>query len=175
MYSEILIDFFKRHNLYDEEMFKYLQEHTDIIDYRDEDTRVCIGCGYLINNKNNKLERFRICIPKVVDNKTALISIHEIVHGIVGYKNLNKKFKNDIIIEALAFLYEKLFINESNDPSLVKYGLYLDSLIEDNDEEKYKYALFARDYLLMNYEKDYYKMEKLSKKLTKKYNKSIKN
>ena len=169
MYKKELIDFFKRHNLYEKKMFDYLIDHTDMIDYKDEDARMFIGFGYMCD-KDNKLQKFRICVPFVTDNKTMLISIHEIVHGIVGYKYLGKKFKPSIYIETLPILYEKIYIDEMNDPALYEYGKYLDGLIGKSEaDEKYRYALYAREYLLNKYNKDFDHMERLSKKLVNKY------
>lgn len=174
MYRQEIIDFFKRHNLYEKKMFDYLQNHTDMIDSRDEDANDFIGFGY-ITDKNNILQRFRLCIPFAIDNKTMLISVHEIVHGIVGYKYLGKKFEPSIYIETLPIFYERIYINEMNDPDLYEYGQYLDNLIGDSEiDEKYRYALFAREYLLKEYDKDFDKMENMSKKLVKKYKKENK-
>ena len=35
-YNPKVIDFFKRHNMYEESMFEYLQDHSVMIDYDDE-------------------------------------------------------------------------------------------------------------------------------------------
>ena len=173
-YNNELINFFKRHNLYDEEMFKYLQDHSDMIDYNDEEVRMFLGAAYEINEKNNKLNKFRICLPYVNSYVTMLNSIHEIVHGIIAYKYLNKEFNKNIDLECLPLLYEKIYISETNDESLDKYGKYLDSKRDSSDEERYKFALYARDYLYDNYDKNINNMEKMSYKLIKKYNKEHK-
>ena len=170
-YSKRINNFFKEHNLYDEVMFKYLENHTDMIDYRDIDQRMLIGCAYAINEKTSKVESFRICIPFDIDDITTLISIHEIVHGIIGYKHLNKKYKHDITVEALSMLYEYIYIYEHPSDKLIKYGKYLDNMINEFSDESYKFALFAREELFMNYNKNYDKMEKLTKKLKYKYRK----
>lgn len=174
MYHKKLIDFFKKYNMYEKDMFDYLQRNSDIIDYRDEDTRICIGCSYALDPKTSKLQKLRICIPFPYDNKTTLIAIHEIAHGIVGYKHLNKRFKKDIRLEAIPFLCEKLYINDSNDPKLIEYGKYLDSFIEEDSDETYKFALYARDILFSEYDNDLDKTDRLCKKLAFKYKKQMK-
>ena len=173
MYSEEIIDFFKRHNLYDEEMFKYLDSHTDMIDYyNNPEARVCIGAGH--HTENGRVVRLRICIPYPVDYKTTLICIHEIVHGIIEYKHLNKKPIEEIRKEALPFVYEKLYLDEINNEDMNKFEDYLNDFNVDKNNP-YSFALYARDCLVENYNKDFKKMDKLSKKLVKKYNKTIKN
>ena len=170
-YSRRINSFFKRHNLYDEKMFRYLEEHTYMIDYRDEDMRVFVGCAYKLNKHNNKVEGFRICIPFDTDDITTMVSIHEIVHGIIGYKCLNKKFIKDITCEALSMLYEYIYISENPSEKLVKYGKYLDSMINDFSDESYKFALYARKEFFNNYDNDFDHMQKLTRKLENKYNK----
>lgn len=172
MYSKEIIDFFKRNKMYDKDMFDYLQSHTDMIDYRDEDARMFIGCAYGINKETGKLDRFSLCIPFVENSKTALIAIHEIVHGIIGYKYLNKKFKKDMSIEVLPLLFERVYINEVNDPDLTNYADYLDSIIENGNDESYKIALEARNELLDKYSNNLNRLDRLSKKLVKKYKKA---
>ena len=49
-YGKEITEFFKRHNLYNEEMFEYLKEHTDWIDYRDEDNKVGLAFLYFTMN-----------------------------------------------------------------------------------------------------------------------------
>ena len=128
-----LIDFFKRHNLYDKEMFDYFSLNSSMIDYRYEEQRDFIGCFWKF--KNNVLVKFHLVLPYVYNDITMLISIHEIVHGILAYKTLNKKFNLDLDCESLPMLYEKIYINEVNTPEIIKYGNFLDSLISEKKEQ----------------------------------------
>ena len=173
-YSNEINDFFKRHNVYSEEMFRYLERNTYMVDYRDEEARIAIGCAYAINNITKVLEGLSICIPYNYDDITTLISIHEITHGIIAYKHLNKKYNVDITCEALPMLYEKLYVLERQTPELIKYEKYLDSMISDSSSDSYKYGLYVRDTLLENYNNNYNSMDRLTRKLVRKYNKEYK-
>lgn len=167
-FNSYIIDFFKRHNLYDEETFDYLSKNATMIDYKDEDQRAMVGCFYILDEKKI-LKKLKINIPYVYNDITALIDIHELVHGIENYPKLGKRFKKDITIEALPILYEKLFILENPSDQLIKYGEYLDGIIEKSSEKEYKFALKIREELLKNYNYDVTKMQKMSKKLVRKY------
>ena len=172
VYNEKIIDFFKRHNMYDEKTFKYLQDNSTMIDYRNVEERAFIGCFYILNKKE-ELERLQINIPYVYDDITALINIHEIVHGIENYSKLGKKFKKDITIETLPILYEYIFITESQSSELKSYGKYLDKMIETSNELEYLFALKVRLELLNKYKYNMKKMQKLTKKLSREYQNRI--
>lgn len=172
VYNEKIIDFFKRHNMYDEKTFKYLQNNSTMIDYRNAEERAFIGCFYILNKKE-ELERLQINIPYVYDDITALINIHEIVHGIENYNKLGKKFKKDITIETLPILYEYIFITESQSSELKSYGKYLDKMIETSNELEYLFALKVRLELLNKYQYNMKKMQKLTKKLSREYQNRI--
>lgn len=164
-----LIDFFKRHNLYDKKVFNYIEENSVMIDYRDEEQWPFIGCFYVLDG-NNILKRFQVNMPYVFDDVTALISVHEIVHGIECYKKLGKWFEKDVTIEVLPMFYEKLYMLENASEELLEYCKYLDEYIDASSDEEHRLALKIRDELLKEYKYNYdlYKMEKLSKKLVKK-------
>ena len=167
-FNSYIIDFFKRHNLYDKEVFDYLSKNSTMIDYKDEDQRAMIGCFYILNRREI-LERLQINIPYVYDDITALINVHELVHGIENYKKLGKRFKKEMTVEVLPILYERLFILENPSEKLNKYGEYLDNIIEKSSEKEYVVALRVRDELIKNYNYNMSKMQKMSKKLVRKY------
>ena len=83
LFPESLIDFFKTHNLYDENIFNYLESITTKIDYQTEKERVFIGCYYKLN-KQNILSNLKIIIPKITNvpiyftYKTRLLLVNEI-------------------------------------------------------------------------------------------------
>ena len=164
MYSEELISFFKKYNLYEFEMFEYLKERTDFIDYRVVEDRIHIGCSYKINKKNNKVVGLRICVPFCMDEKTTLISIHEIAHGIYGYKHLNKKI-NSLELELLPMLLERLYIEERKNKELEEYAMFLDSTIDSSSEEQYRFALENRETIKNAGFNDYNSFDKQSMKL----------
>ena len=167
-YNHEIVDFFKRHNMYDEEMFNYLENNTTMLDYRDPEQRDFVGCFY-IQNKKNILRALHINIPYVYDELTALIDVNGITHGIESYYRIGKKFKKNITIEVLPILYEKLYILDNNSDRFIACGKYLDEMIGRDSPEEYLLALKMRDELLKNYNYDMREMQKLSKKLVKKY------
>lgn len=175
MYSDKILDFFKKHNLYEKEMFDYLQSHTDMIDYQIEEERDFIGCAYAINHYTKRLDRFRMGLPYVYDDITALINIHEIVHGIEGYKHLNKKFTPGMTCEALPLVYEKIYIAENPSKELIAYWNYLNSRIKEDSDIQYRFGLSVRDELFSKYVDDYKKMNKMVNKLARKYNRENRN
>ena len=145
VYNPKIIDFFKRHNMYDEKMFDYLQKRSVMIDDNDPDQRMFIG--FTTSRKNGVLQGFTICIPYMNSFETMLTSIHEISHGIYAYRKLNKEY-NDNSSEVIAMIYEKLFVMELDSEVANKYLEYLDSLIDENSEEKYRMAIKYRDELI---------------------------
>jgi len=110
VFNPDLIDFFKRHKLYNKEMFDYFSNNAIMIDYEDEEQRMFVGC-FCILGKDKKLKSILLNVPYIYDDITMLVSIHEFVHGIMLYGNLNKKVKIGIDKEVLPMLYEKIYIN----------------------------------------------------------------
>lgn len=163
-YNQKVIDFFKRHNMYDEKVFEYLQDNTMMVDYNDPDQRMFIGFSAWI--KDGVLKRFTICIPYMQDNITMLNDIHEIAHGIYAYRKLNKKYDRNAC-ETIPMLCEKIFVSETNDEELTKYSEYLDSLIDEDSEAKYRFALRNRDIIYNEFNDDYEIAERLCDKLAK--------
>ena len=167
-YHPKVINFFKKHNLYDEETINYLKENTMLIEYDYPDERAIIGCFYILD-QNNILRKIKVNIPYSNNEKMILINIHELVHGIENYKKIGQVFQKDLTIETLPLLYEKLYILENQSKELIAYSKYLDNLIETNSEKEYKFGLSIRDELLENYSYNMQDMQKLAKKLVRKY------
>lgn len=164
-YNDELISFFKRHNLYDEEMFKYLQNNTTMIDYHIKEQRDLIGCFYTFVN-NNILKTIHLNVPYIYDDITMLINIHEIVHGIELYKKLNKKAKINNMCEILPILYEKIYIEETNNDDLRKYHQQVNNNIGRKDK-RYHIAFSIIEELYQQYDYDINKAKKISKQLIK--------
>jgi hypothetical protein len=168
MFEEEVIGFFKRHNLYEEKMFMYLKDHIDMIDYNDEDLRVLIGTAYAVNKKNRKIINMRICIPYCQDEITALICIHEIAHGIYGYKKLNKKY-NPLEIELLPMILERIYIEEKQSNNLKKYADFLDSIIDEESDEKYRFGLENRGSLEERDLRNFKSIDRSTRKLARRW------
>ena len=163
-----LIDFFKKHNMYDEEMFKYITEQSTMIDYDDPDQRCFVGCFYILD-KNGKLTGLKLNLPYVNSEETMLISIHELTHGYENYQKIGKKFKKDITIEALPLFYEKVYTLENSSERLQKYSEYLDKIIMEESEKQYQFGLKIREELLKQYHNNPQETIRLIAKLGKKY------
>ena len=163
-YNSKLIEFFKRHNMYEENMFNYLQNNTMMIDYKNEDERDFIGCFYIF--LNGKLDKICLVLPYLMDDMTTLINIHEITHGIYMYKLLGKKVTIKKDIEVLPMLYERIYINETNSKELLELANDLDKKIRH--EDNYLLGLKLRDELLRIYNYDFEDINKKAKKLVKK-------
>jgi len=162
-----VIKFFKKHNLYNEEVFNYLSENALMIDYTSPEETLLIGTFYEVDKQERTIQKIHMIIPYVTDDITMLMNIHEIVHGIELYQYLNKQYTEEIDKEALPLLYERIYILESEKQSLYDYGYYLDSLITPEDKSYY-FGLSIREKLLKHYNYNYSKMKKLTKKLMKK-------
>ena len=67
-YNQNVIDFFKKHNMYDEKTFEYLQDNSLMIDYKDPDQRCFIGCFY-VQDMNDILLRLQVNTPYVYDEE----------------------------------------------------------------------------------------------------------
>ena len=167
-YHKDLIEFFKKHNMYDKEMFDYFSFNTIMIDYRDEDQRALPKCFYT-RDKNDRITNVYLYLPYIYDDVTMLVSIHVITQAIILYSQLNKKIKPDIDLNTLPMLYEWVYAKERNNPALFKYIDYLDSFISDEDKD-YCDSLAVREELYDNYSADMNKMSKMAKKLIKKKN-----
>lgn len=168
-YYNNFINFFKKHNLYNEEMFKYIQNNSTHFDYRDEEQRIFIGC-YYICNKLEILQKINIVVP-FIDNKiTLLINIHEYIHAIELYNNIGKKYEHKDTEETLPMLYELLYYLENPSKELKIYLTELNKQITKNSSKSYQIALLIQEELLAYYQKENPTFRKLQikvKKLTK--------
>ncbi len=170
IYYEKFIDFFKEHNMYDEEMFRYLRENSTLFDYRDKDMVKNIGCYYALDSKD-KLKGIALVVPFIDSEKTILINIHEYAHGITAYSKLGKKYKHTLDREIIPMLLEKIYAMQN--PELLPFIENLNKGIINSDSEDYKIALKTIDELFA----DYQKTKKINgihnnKKLIRKYHKS---
>lgn len=168
VFNSNLIDFFKRHNLYNEEMFDYFSRNSSMIDYEDKEQRLFIGCFYTFG-KDKRLKDIHLNVPYVYNDITMLVSIHEFIHAIILYKNINKKVNIGIDKEVLPMLYEKIYINENNNPILIEYEKKLNKLINPKEDKEYVIGLALRDQLIENYNYDFEKLSRKVKRLVRKY------
>ena len=174
MYYQKFINFLKEHNLYNEEVVEYWKNNRTLFDYRDEEKRGFIGCFY--QYKKEYLTKIHLIVPFINNDKTILINIHEYIHLLTLYNKIGKKYKIGDDKEVLPFLYERIFIKENKTDELLNYYQYLNKTIIEDNKEEYLIALNLSEILLKEYNNDnIYKLDKKSKKLTKKYQKRTNN
>ena len=168
MFHPKIIEFFKKHNLYDEEMFEYILKRCDYVDYYDSDINFMVGCPAKVNPRNNRIEGFRLCIPYCWDEKTALVSVHEIAHAIYWYKRLGKKY-NKIEEELFPMVVERIYLEENKTSTLESYEKFLDSTIDETSEAQYRFAIANRDHLLQSDISDFRYLDKSMRKFVRKW------
>ena len=167
-FDEKLIDFFKRHNLYDKEMFGYIFEHSDQVDYYDPAENFTIGCPPKTNKYTNKIEGLRLCYPYIVNEQTRLVAVHEISHAIYWYKRMGKKY-NKIEEELFPMIVERLYLEENRTQSLEVFEDKLDGLITPTAPDRYKFALANREKFEDRELTDTRVFDKKSRKLLRKW------
>lgn len=170
-YYNEFINFFKKHNLYNKEIFDYINSNSIKFDYRDDEKRPFIGC-YYICNKRDILQKINICVPFIDSPITLLINIHEYIHAIELYKRIGKKYEQKETEETLPILYELLYFEENPSKELEHHLIYLNSKINNDSKESYKIALSIKNELLKYYKEanpNLTKLQRKAKKLSKKY------
>ena len=125
---EIYIEFLKKYNLYDKEVFDFIKDKTVYVDYMNTDSENFIGV-YPIVDKDNIVRDLRMCVPNIVDDISISMNIHEYVHLIKMYSNLNKEYVEDKYKELLPVMYELLFLKSIN------FDEYIDIYIEHIKKE----------------------------------------
>lgn len=167
------IDFFKKHNLYDAEAFKYIEEHSIEFDYYDEEMMNIRGIYYNFN-KANKLTGFTLYLPYLDNNKmTSFVRIRPYIQALFAYKELGRNYKPGADSEIMALYFEKIYLQENPIAELKNYfNRILTSIKIQDTEPKYKIALNAQDEFESYNAKnnlDFKKMQTKAKRLSRKY------
>ena len=166
IYYEEFINFFKKHDLYNEELFNNIRLNSYLFDYRDDEKRAFIGC-YCNTNSNDTIKDITLCVPFIDSKKTILINIHEYIHALILYQYLNKKYKITIDSEILPILYETLYILENPTEELKEFQEKLNSKIDKENNINYQIALKVQNELLKYYKKSTPNLQKLQSKAKK--------
>lgn len=157
MYYRKFIDFLKKHNIYDEEIVEYFNDHSTRFDYLEDEYREFIGIYYLFD-KTNTLKGLNIVVPYINNDKTILINVHEYIHLYMLYDKLDKFCVLGKDREVLPIFFERVFINENPTEELINYQQEINQSIYDNDQEEYLLALRLSDEL-----NDYYDNQSFNK------------
>ena len=120
---EKFIEFLKKYNLYDEEILNYISTRMIIVDYNHPDAKEMIGCFYKANH--DIVTDFRLCVPKMVDDITVSINIHEYVHLLNMYKYLGREYQEDKYFEVLPVFFELIYLNDTNPEYLEERKEYI--------------------------------------------------
>ena len=87
-----IIEIFKILDIYDYEFFDYIKDKIKVYDIDNE-----LGLwGCFIKLDKNIIKDIKILVPKIKDNNTLLINIHEFYHAYSLYKHINKKYIDDV-------------------------------------------------------------------------------
>ena len=169
LYKEF-INFFKKHGLYDENIFNYIQKNKITFDYYDEERNYKIG--YYPTIRNDILTNVTIYVPFINNQKTLLINIYIYMHAIQLCSKLGQKIDNIDNNETLSMLYQKIYLQENPNQELEKYLSKQDEYTKENGMGKYKIALAVQNELLKYYNEEnptFRQMQKKAKRLIKKH------
>ena len=131
--EEKFIKFLKDNNIYNKEALKYFNDNSTYVDYKDESAEYFVGCYPKV--ENGILKGINICVPRMEDEITVTINIHEYVHALRLYKGLNKKYKDTGYEEVLPVFYELIFFKENAKSMDDYYNFYKNYLLEDYKKE----------------------------------------
>jgi hypothetical protein len=167
-YFNKFIDFITRHNLYENKSFIAISNKTTNIDYHNEEARNFIGCFYKVENEI--ITDFKVCVPKIIDEKTLLINIHEYIHALIIYNSLGKKEDIGLEKETLPMMYEEMYAVESEEISIKKYLKEQQEMINEMNSDEYTIGSKIKDEIIYLYS-DLETQLKYAKKLAKTYKK----
>lgn len=145
-YTEF-INFFKRHGLYNKEIFKYIETNTEKFDYYNEDMMNIRGIYYNYDKQNNLVD-FKLYLPFINNEITAFINIRPYIKAIYAYPKLGKKYKENAASEMIVLYFERLYLKENPSKEIETYlnNIYK-SINEEKEQSKYKIALNAQSEL----------------------------
>lgn len=153
-YYNKFLEFLQKNNLYNQKSFAFISYHTTNIDYSEE-TKEQIGYTYTKNNED-KIIDFKICVPTIEDEKTLIINIRNYIYALFLYEMLGKKEEIGEVQEAIALLYERLYIVEQ-EFIIKEYNKFLLEEINERNEENFtrgaKLSLELLNYYDENIEK----------------------
>ena len=150
--DEKYIEFLKNYGLYDEKVLNFIESTTKRLDYSDIALNF-FGC-YPIINDDGILIGIRMCVPYIKDDITRSINIHEYIHLLELYRQLNKKYVESNMKELLPVFYEFVYLNSLHNRDYLEY--YKDYLTQKNNYLKIIIEIF-KDKGYVNMEDDKYK------------------
>jgi len=128
------IKYLKDTEIYNEEVFKYIKPKTVYLDHSEEATHF-YGVFPIVDD-NNIIKDIKLCVPKIKDDITVSINIHEYVHLLLLYRELNKEYKESDYDELLPVMYEFYYLKD-NDPEYLE--AYKEKISKSNNKILKKY------------------------------------
>ncbi|MBQ6285198.1 MAG: hypothetical protein IJK67_02670 [Bacilli bacterium] len=168
MFNKKIEDFFKKHNLWNKEMFSYIYSISNEVDYYDKNINFAVGCPPKVNNHTGKIEGFQLTIPYCVDGITTMIAVHEIAHAIYWYKKIGQTY-DEIQEELFPMIVERLYVEENKTSTLESYEKFLDSTIDSKEDSSYSFALVNRESFMKTNLDDFKLFDKSARKLARKW------
>ena len=138
------INYLKKTEIYNEELLNYLKDNTKVIEYS-EDANDFIGTFPQVD-ENNILTGIKMCVPKMTNDITVGMNIHEYVHALMLYRNLNKEYVEDNQAELMPTFYELYYYKDNNVDDYLNFyiehikekGNYLTMLLNIFDKDNNK-------------------------------------
>ena len=175
-YYTNFINFFKKHGLYNEEIFNYIARNTTSFDYYDEELMNIRGIYYKYNELK-ELTSFKLYLPYIDSEITAFMNIRPYIQAIYAYTKLGKKHKANAECETIALYFEKLYLQENPNQQLEEYLNNIHTSIkEQKTEKKYKIALNAESDLKKYIEENnpsFNELQRKAKRLSRKYRRKV--
>ena len=177
-YYTKFINFFKKYELYNEEIFNYIEDRTIKFDYYDEEL-INIRGIYYNYNKTNQLTNFKLYLPYINSEMTIFMNIRPYIQAIYAYTKLEKKYKANAECELIAFYFEKKYLQDNPNQEIEKYLNNIYTTIKKQEtEQKYKIALNVQPDLEKYIEKNkptFKELQKKAKKLSRNYHHRYRN
>ena len=122
---DMVINFFKEMNLYDEQLFKNLENRIVIFDKPYEEIKEFVGC-YQINGE------YKLILPKLNSELDTLVYIHEYTHAIFIDD------KEEIFPNVMEAMYIKKYINDKKTLDQIKEKAV--NIINNSNSDKHVVA-----------------------------------
>ena len=135
------IEFLKKTEIYDKEALDYLKDNTKVVDYSEETSNL-IGTYPQVDD-NNILKGVNICVPKMTNDITVGMNIHNYVSALMLYRNINKEFKNDKYEDLMGTYYELAYLKDNEQEDY--FNMYLENIKEENNHLTMLLNVFDKD------------------------------
>ena len=135
------INYLKKTEIYNEKVLNYLKDNTKVIEYS-EDANDFIGTFPQVD-ENNILTGIKMCVPKMTNDITVGMNIHEYVHALMLYRNLNKEYVEDNQAELMPTFYELYYYKDNNVDDYLNF--YIEHIKEKNNYLTVLLNVFDKD------------------------------